>query len=487
MIRRFFQVLSYVVIYLYLVAKKETHQTIDLIFSAVSNLGGLYVKLIQFICLRTDIFGEEEKMRFLSFYDAVPVQPLSVDTILKAQLGQGTLSQFMSITPTPFASGTFGQVYRATLTDGTDVVIKILRPGVRRKLFVDFMILKAAAFVFNLFHYQRIIDVHQLLREFEELTYRELDYTKEVQSAAYFYESYRNHPFVVIPKTFAHLSTSTVLVQEYIGGVPLTDLIVHRIHSTETNLRLTQEELRAFLRRMAYELGIQGMTQDIFYADPHPGNIKLMPGNRFAFIDFGIVGTSPPNRRTYYHIVELLLAHSGELDMKRIGTEFLQWGAGDFYKQAMAFDRYQGDKDRSLVHLITDKYAVLLESYRERFRQIEAVEEENFAKMYLEIIRAGELLGVKIPEGMLASMRTIAIYKSWASVIDPDYHYMRDVYRQILGAVDKKYIYNADEVSPKSMNMEEALEGVLEWVSRVAEKDYPWYYQVDKEIGNLYA
>ncbi len=157
------------------------------------------------------------------------------------------------------------------------------------------------------------------------------------------------------------------------------------------------------------------------------------------------------------------------------------------YKHLMLIDGYMRGERGKLRDLVVDKYADLLDRYRERFREIEAVEEENFAKMYVDIIRAGELLGVRIPQGMLASMRTIAIYKSWVTYLDPDYHFMRDVYRDVLASINKKYMYNEDEVAVKPVILEEAVEDVLEWVSRIAEKDYPWYQSVSTQLGKLYA
>ena len=182
-----------------------------------------------------------------------------------------------------------------------------------------------------------------------------------------------------------------------------------------------------------------------------------------------------------------MLAKADELNTKQVGEEFLRWGAGGLYKHLILIDGYIQTKKGKLRDLVIDKYADLLDRYRERFREIEAVEEENFAKMYVDIIQAGELLGVKIPQGMLASMRTIAIYKSWVTYLDPDYHFMRDVYRDVLASINKKYMYNEDEVTVKPVILEEAVEDILEWVSRIAEKDYPWYQSVSAHLGKLYA
>src|SRR3989344_2669263 len=142
-------------------AKNFSKSITDVIFAAVSDLGGIYIKLIQFICLRHKLFSETEKIRFLSFYDEVPFELISPQQVIQKELGEKIL-QFKSIENTPFASGSFGQVYRALLKDGTKVIVKIKRPNLVFKLKVDFVILKEFTQLFNLFYYQKIIDTTKL-------------------------------------------------------------------------------------------------------------------------------------------------------------------------------------------------------------------------------------------------------------------------------------------------------------------------------------
>lgn len=479
MIKRLGLVVSYGITILYQKGIGASQKILDTLYQAVSELGGIYVKLIQFICLRTDIFAEQDKIRFLSFYDTVTTEQLDVWEILTKELGKDVKNQFAALEIQPFASGTFGQVYRGKLVDGTDIVVKILRPGLKVKLAFDFLIMKIAALIFTLFYEQHLINVKDLLNEFKAFTYKELDYQEEAANAQYFYNLYRNHPYVVIPKTFLHLTTKTVLVQEYVGGIPVTEILKNR--------GVYSGNFKPVINRLAYELGIQGFTGSLFYADPHPGNIKIIPGDKFAFIDFGIVGVSPKNRRTYYNIVKEVMQSADTLNTKRIGENFLEWGAGGLSTYLSVLDAYFQGRNGKLRDLVIDKYSSLLENYRERFRIIEAVEEENFVKMYIDIIRAGELLGVKIPKGMLATMRTVAIFKSWVTYLDPEYHMMKDVYKEILSAVNQKYLINEDDLSPKRVGMEEAIENVLEWVTRIAEKDFAWYNAVRSSFGRLYA
>ena len=479
MIARLFYVLSYGTRFLFYKAIGSHEKAFSIFNHALGVLGGIYVKLIQFICLRTDIFAEDEKIKLLGFFDTVPVEHLDVRAILKRELGDQSLGQFATLVREPFASGTFGQVYRGRLIDGTDVVVKVLRPNLKMKLLFDFMVMHIVMFFVTLFYEQHFIDLKEMLRDFERCTYLELDYQKEAKNGNYFYEKYKNHPHVVIPKTFEHLTSKTVLVQEYIGGISITDVIRNR--------NAYDGDLRPMIKELSYELGLQGFTMNYFYADPHPGNIKLLGDGKFAFIDFGIVGESPKNRNTYYHIIKEMIATADNMNTRKISEQFLEWGAAGLSKKLDVLDSYFHNKDRKLKDLVLDKYATLLENYRERFRSIEVVEEENFAQIYLDIVRAGELLGVKIPKGMLATMKTVATSKSWVSYIEPEYHCMREVYKEVVNSVNKKYLINEDDLEPKTVGMEEAVEQVLEWVSRVAEKDFAWYNEVRASLGKAYA
>ena len=158
------RILKLTVYFLQIITSKITKKTIpDILFTAVSDFGGIYIKLIQFVCLRTNILPENDKLRFLSFYDDAPIEPLSIKHYIEKELGQIGLSRFSTIDATPFASGTFGQVYKARLTDGTDVVIKVKRPHLVSKLRFDFLLLRLFTKIFTLFVEQKIINLDSTL------------------------------------------------------------------------------------------------------------------------------------------------------------------------------------------------------------------------------------------------------------------------------------------------------------------------------------
>lgn len=473
-----------------IVVNKVTGRPIsEIVFAAVSDFGGMYIKLIQFICLRTNVFSSEDKLRFLSFYDNAPIVDIDIQATVTRALGQEKAKRFASLDPTPFASGTFGQVYRARLTDGgSDVVIKIKRPGVVEKVTYDFFVLWVLTKFFNFLVEQSIIDLDATLSEFRESTYRELDYLQESKNADHFYRSFRGHPRLYIPKTYLELCTRDILVQEYVGGVAVTDLIRHNTRYPgvyrQWLLDYYHTDIFYLFPTIAYDIALQGLHKGIFYADPHPGNIKLLPDNRYAYIDFGIVGSAPENSLLYYELVSAFSKKAGDMDMAKIGRSFLEWGAADFLKAADTFDDYFSDNRQSLTRMITDKYQSILETKRDAFASFD--EEENFSQLCFDIVSSGSLLHVKVPPAFLATLKTMIVFKSWVSYLEPKYHFMRNTYQRILEDVDPKTLVR--KIPGGISSPEASLEAILEWMESMGESDFAFQRKIDTQLmGHLYV
>ena len=461
----------------------------EIIFTAVSDFGGVYIKLIQFICLRTNVFSPEDKLRFLSFYDNAPVVDIDIHATVTRALGQEKAKQFTSIDPNPFASGTFGQVYRARLTDGSDVVIKVKRPHLVGKLTYDFFVLGVLTKFFNFLVEQSIIDLDATLSEFRETTYQELDYLQESKNADHFYRQFRGHPRLYIPRTYLELCTRDILVQEYVGGVAVTDLIRHNSRYPGVYRQWLQDHYHTdifyLFPTIAYDIALQGLNRGIFYADPHPGNIKLLPDNRYAYIDFGIVGSAPENALLYYELVSAFSKKASDMDMAKIGRSFLEWGAADFLEAADTFDDYFSHNRQSLTRMITEKYQSILETKRDEFGAFD--EEENFSQLCFDIVSSGSLLHVKVPPAFLASLKTMIVFKSWVTYLEPHYHFMRNTYQRILEDVDPKTLIKKAKRGGVS-TPETSLEAILEWMESVGESDFAFQRKIDTQLmGHLYV
>ena len=473
---------------LLLVAAKAcgtTDKFYDVLYQALAELGGVYVKLVQFVCLRTEIFPNETKIKFLGFYDAVPVEPLDPKSVLVRELGAARAEKIAELEEKPFASGTFGQVYRGRVGN-TPVVVKVKREGILTHLRADFWVLGILARAVDFIYDQEVFNFRELLAEFKEATYQELDYKAEAANGQYFYRLYRGHPKVVIPWTFTELTSVNVLVQEYIGGVGVSDLIRMRAGGWGERygkwlMDEYKTDMKAVIPEVAYELCLQGFLHERFYADPHPGNIKILPNNRFALIDFGIVGKSPEDRSVYYNIISSVVKRAEEMDTEKVGEEFLKWGAGQFYQSAAKLDEYLSGGGERVVPELVRRYGQLLERKRVEFAEIEKNEKENFVQVLYDITKTGRFLGVRVPDRTMAGLKTIAVYKSWNSFLEPGFHHMRETYQRVLDSVDPGSLRPEARVE-KEISLEEAVERFTDWVGELAEKDVPLY---EKLAGSL--
>ena len=188
----------------------------DIFFTAIKNLGGLYIKLTQFVLLNTTFLGNEDKIKFLAFYDQATFGETDIDAILDAELGESGKSEIIELEREPFAAGSFAWVFKAKLRDQTRVIIKVKKKDLATSLRVDFVTLKCIAWIYNFIYSPKMIDLLGFIRVFERTTYKELDYRSEVENGLYFYDKYKFHKTVVIPKTYPELSTDTIIVQEFI-------------------------------------------------------------------------------------------------------------------------------------------------------------------------------------------------------------------------------------------------------------------------------
>lgn len=452
-----------------------------LIYEAVSALGGVYVKLMQFLSLRANLFPDNEKLRFLAFYDQVPVHPLDVYQIIKQELGPRATRSFTQIETTPFASGTFGQVYRAILKDKTEVVIKIKRPHLKSQLFTDFIIIKFLGFCFNLFFYQRFIRIPKLIQEFQAMTYRELDYLAEVDNALFMYKAYQNHPVLKIPLTYSHLSTPNLIVQEYIDGLAVTDLLRYRSQGVDCNKLLQRDyhtDLGFLIKRFSYDSLWQIFTQDKFYSDPHPGNIKILSHNRYALVDFGIMSESPTNKRDYYQILKLLYQASDHFDAQDLSQQLLSIGTNYLYQCLNVYDQVLSSPDESLKQVVLNRYGEMIQKWHEQFHLLQKGRRENYTQVWLDLFTLGEQFDMHLPPGLFAGLRASALITSFTRYLDPNIQVMTEVYGNIARDIDVADLSNQTEYSAKHIGIEEAIEAITQWFSHLAEADLILYRKV---------
>jgi ubiquinone biosynthesis protein len=247
------------------------------------DLGPTFVKLGQLLSTRPDLLPEAYTNELASLRDDVKTFPFGeVESILNDEYGRPPGQIFASLDEKPVASASISQVHRAILHDGRVVALKVQRPDIAKVVQADLDIIKNLAQLIerripNLAVYRPLV----MAREFERTIKRELDFSRERRTIERCRLQFAKDRLVHIPLTFPDLSTSRVLAMEFIEGVPINDIDGIRL------LGSTPEEIAVagarILLKQVFEFGF-------FHADPHPGNLRVLPGGVIVPLDYGLFG-----------------------------------------------------------------------------------------------------------------------------------------------------------------------------------------------------
>ncbi len=246
------------------------------------ELGGMQIKLGQFLSSRADIIPDVVRRELTGLQDEVPPAPAGhVLEVILEELGAPPSEVFRSFETNCVAAASLGQVHFAVLHDGREVAVKVQRPWIDKIIEVD---LSAVTWVVRLIKnyppIRRRADLEALLAEFARVLVQELDYVQEARSAATFRQNFASHPGIYIPEPIFELTTRRVLVMERISGIKITDL------HTLDQLGVSRLELAARLNNCYLK---QFFIDGFFHADPHPGNL-------FVRVETELAPAPPPPR-----------------------------------------------------------------------------------------------------------------------------------------------------------------------------------------------
>lgn len=257
---------------------------------ALEELGPTFVKLGQILAGRADLFGPAWIAEFEKLHSQAPtVDYALLRDQLTEDLGAPPEQVFARFDTVPLAAASIAQVHAAELHDGTPVIVKVRRPGIRPVIEADLRLLERLALLAEdewpeLRPYQPVGLVRQLGRSLR----RELDLSSECHSAERIAANFADRPHIVVPRVYWDWTRERVNVQERIVGIPGNDLAQLDAAGLD-RMVLAQRGAHAVLKMI--------IDDGFFHADPHPGNVFYLPGNRLAFIDFGMVGRLSDTRR----------------------------------------------------------------------------------------------------------------------------------------------------------------------------------------------
>ncbi|MBD1822241.1 AarF/ABC1/UbiB kinase family protein [Cyanobacteria bacterium FACHB-DQ100] len=254
------------------------------------DLGPTFIKIGQLFSTRADLFASEFVEELSKLQDRVPAFSYEqVVAIIEQDLGKSIEELYRSFDPIPLAAASLGQVHRAQLHSGEEVVVKVQRPALKQLFEIDLQILKGITRYFqNHPEWGKGRDWIGIYEECCKILWEEIDYLNEGRNADTFRRNFRGHEWVHVPRVYWRYASPRVLTLEYMPGIKISHYDALEAAGLDRKL-LAQLGARAYLHQL--------LDDGFFHADPHPGNIAVSPDGALIFYDFGMMGQIKPITR----------------------------------------------------------------------------------------------------------------------------------------------------------------------------------------------
>lgn len=364
---------------------KEVRETFE-------ELGLIFLKFGQVLALRRDLLPDDYTAELQLLHDELPGLGMAeVRKTIEAELAAPMSRLFSSFNETPLAAATIGQVHEATTTDGRHVAVKVQRPGLDAVIATDIAALRyLVVLAEKLFPRLRALELPLAVSEFAISLKRETDFSREARSIVLFRTALADDPDVWIPDVLASHSSRGVLTMEFSAGERV-DLYAARHpeampHTISTLVRLMLQTI--------FELGL-------FHADPHPGNVFVLPDGRLSLLDFGMTGDLDEQMR---ESLVLLLEAVVKRDARAAKEAYLE--------MATASEKV------NRAGLLLDIKAVLYEIHRSDLTEV------SIGAAFDSLLRAGSRNGVHNPNEFFLLTRAFVILESMIRRLDPHHNYM---------------------------------------------------------------
>lgn len=274
----------------------------------LEELGPTYIKLGQLLSNRDDIFPIELIEELQKLQDDVQCKDINLEESLKKELNLDINSVFSEIDHTPIAAASLSQVYVGTLLENNQkVIIKVKREGIEDIIEADLLIMKDFSQLLETYYdIARQTGIKHIIRAFEKSILSELSFTQELNNIERFRKNFKNNPNIHTPITYKHLSNNNILCMEFIDGIKVSDkqlLEEAGLDSKKISLNIVDLYLK------------QVIEYGFFHADPHSGNIFVLPDSKIVFIDYGSVGRIIPQDQ---ELLANFVMHVLRKDTKRL-------------------------------------------------------------------------------------------------------------------------------------------------------------------------
>ncbi len=373
------------------------------------ELGTTFIKFAQIAANRPDLLPEELITELESFHDRAPTVPMAeIKAVFLREFEKAPEDLFEWFDYKPIAAASMAQVHRARLIGGKEVVLKVQRPGIRETIEQDITILKQLANLVETYLPQyAAFQPLELVKMFEASIRKELRFTVEAANLFRFQEQFKGNPDIYVPDWYPEFTTDRILCMEYIDGIKINDLEKMR------SIGITGPELAIKGINLYYE---QVFEYGFFHADPHPGNIFIMPDQRVCFVDYGMMGVILDSDK---ELMATLLLAIAEEDMEGLKKALLK-----FTKE----EKFEDEKE--LEYDIIE----FLSSYSEMsIDQIEGAEVmEGLNRMFFKY-------KIRVPSNLLLLLKALIIIEGVGLMLDPKYNIIKNIEPFVRKLLGKKY------------------------------------------------
>ncbi len=355
----------------------------------IEELGPTFIKLGQMLSNRPDLLPEPLIREFEKLQDQVPPFDIQIArNIIEAETGKKIEDLFSYFDDTPIGSASIGQVHRARLLSGEDVVIKVQRPDARQQITVDLVLLREfIKLTEGYFLKNGILNPLEILDAFSKSMFTELDYLTEAQHLEQFRSLYKDVEKLHIPRPYREFCTNKVLVIEFVSGCKVTDVEIIRSWGLDPTL-IAKRGIDIYLS-MIFDFGI-------FHADPHPGNVLIKPDGTIALIDFGMVGKLSQQQKFAFAGVLISMAN---LNARRLAVNLRRLTIDHEIDDMRAFENDLNDLIQDFVVLDTG--------------------DMGFRELTGRIQKIAYKYRLKIPGTIFLILRTMALLENTAKKLDP--------------------------------------------------------------------
>ncbi len=427
---------------------------------ALEELGPAFVKIGQILSTRPDLLPPDivEELRMLQ--DSVQSFPYAdVRTLIKNEFEDNLENIYPEFDEEPIAAASIAQVHRARLISGKQVAVKVQRPEIEKNIDLDLDILKNLAhFIDHHTKYGEFYDCSGMVADFENIIKNELDFTKEAENADTFKRNFYQDEGITVPNVRWIYTTKRVLTMEYMKGTRISE------YDTLDKLGIDRSKLA---EKLAASMCNQILRDGFFHADPHPGNIHVMPDGTIIFLDLGMVGRLNESRK------------------RMISNFFIGVASQDSRMVVKSLIDLENMPKRSNIKKFEQGVSLLIEKYLTR-----PMKEIKVEELFYEIFHLAFVNHIKIPREFALLAKTLGTLQGLLEKLAPDLNAL-----VVAKPIAKKLLRQSLSAERISKEMKKSLlnyrdlfsefpVAMLNFLGKMEEEDFTVQFQL-KEIDKL--